>query len=253
MIRLSIYNEKGGVGKTTITALAAGYLCYAMGKRVCVLDFDHPSYHISEMRLTELRILTRPKSPLSTWLRSNPSAAKPYNIIRVPTDDAGGYRPQDVFPLVANTVASGYDYIFYDFPGRFTHSEPVSYLAANGMIDRVFIPMDTDLQSRQSALVVADAMKRQGIPSALFWNRVTAYEAKGDGARFERGAEPFRSRGMDVMAEMVRDNKKLSRDSSEMAFLRSTLCFPERYIAHWNPSILPFLEALVKRTEPLAP
>lgn len=247
MRRVSIYNEKGGVGKTTITSLAAGYLAYARGKKVCVLDFDHPSYHLSEMRLTERRILSDPRSPLSTWIHSHPASSEPYNIYRIPTDTAGSYRPQDIFPIISSIMENGFDYVFYDFPGRFTLNEPVMILAANGLIDFMGIPMDTDLQSRRSALVVADAIQRQGIPCALFWNRVTVYEARGDGKRFARGAAPFLSRGLEVMEEMVRDNKKLSRDSSEMAFMRSTLCFPDRYISLWNPSLIPFLEALVQR------
>ena len=109
--------------------------------------------------------------------------------------------------------------------------------------------MDTDTQSRRSALVVADAIQQQGIPLALFWNRVSLWEAKGDGGRFRRGAEPFLSRGMDVMDEMVRDIRKFSRDSSEMAFIRSTLCFPIRYVNKWSPAIIPFLEALKSRID----
>ena len=109
--------------------------------------------------------------------------------------------------------------------------------------------MDTDIQSRRSALVVADAIARVGIPLALFWNRVSVWEAKGDGARFRRGAEPFVSRGMEVMDLVVRDIRKFSRDPSEMAFIRSTLCFPVRYVNQWSPAIIPFLEALEARID----
>lgn len=249
MVRLSIYNEKGGVGKTTITAMLASYLSYVHGKSVCVLDFDYPSYHFMELRQSELRIAENPKSPLAIWLRNNPSQGNPFNIVRFPIGDGGVYRPGEVFLHLRRILSAGHDYVFFDFPGRFAPGEPVSFLAANGFLDFVAIPMDTDSQSRRSALVVADAIQKAGIPLTLFWNRVSLYEAKGNGGRFRRGAEPFLSRGMDVMQESVRDIRIISRDPSELAFVRSTLCFPERYVNMRSESIVPFLEAIKRRID----
>ena len=253
MARISIYNEKGGVGKTTITAMLASYLAYAYGKSVCVLDFDYPAYHFMEMRRSELNIAADPKSPLSIWLRGNPSPVEPYEVISLPPGAGGIYRPEEVFTYLGNILSGGFDYVFYDFPGRFAAGEPVSFIAANGFLDFMGIPMDTDNQSRRSALVVADAIQKRGIPLSLFWNRVSVWEAKGDGSRFRRGAEPFLSRGMEVMDESVRDIRKFSRDSSEMAFIRSTLCFPVRYVNKWSPAIIPLLEALKARIDNVKP
>ena len=249
MVRVTIYNEKGGVGKTTITALLASYLAYARGKRVCVLDFDYPSYHFMELRRSELSILKDPRSPLSAWLRSVPSPVEPYDILSIPPGPGGTYRAQEVFGYLPGILSEGYDYVFYDFPGRFTRDEAVSFIAANGFLDFVGIPMDTDTQSRRSALVVADAIQGERIPLVLFWNRVSVWEARGNGLRFERGAAPFRERGLAVMDEMVRDLRKLSRESSEMAFIRSTFCFPDRYVNKWSPAIIPFLDALRERID----
>ena len=249
MVRVSIYNEKGGVGKTTVTALAASYLAYAKGRKVCVLDFDYPSYHFMDLRRRETAILQDPRSPLAAWLRNTPSTAGPYDIFSLPPGRGGTYRPLEVFPYLDEVLSSGYDYVFYDFPGRFAQGEPVSFIAANGYLDFAAVPMDTDVQSRRSALVVADALSRVGIPVTLFWNRVSLWEARGDGGRFRRGAEPFAARGMEVMDLSVRDIRKLSRDPSEMAFIRSTLCFPERYVNKWSPAIVPFLEALIVRID----
>jgi len=249
MVRVSIYNEKGGVGKTTLTALMASFLAYSKGKKVCVLDFDYPSYHLLNLRRSELEIRKDPRSPLSSWLEANPSSGDPYDIFSFPPGPGGRYSPLDVFTSISNVFSDDYDYFFYDFPGLFTESDPVSFLAANGYIDFLAIPIDTDTQSRQSALVVADAMSRQGIPLSLFWNRVSLTEAKGDGERFRRGAGPFYEYGFDVMDEKVRDIRKISRDPSEIAFIRSTLCFPERYVAKWSSSFIPFLEALKERID----
>ena len=253
MVRLSIYNEKGGVGKTTVTALLASFLAYVHGESVCVADFDYPSYHFMELRRSELAILEDPKSPLAGWLRANPRDVPPYDVLTVPAGPSGVYYPTTVFPFLENVMAGGYSYVLLDFPGRFTFDEPVSYVAANGYLDYVAVPMDTDSQSRRSALVVADAMRRQDVPLVLFWNRVSHSESKGDGSRFRRGAEPFLSRGFPVMEESLRDIRKISRDPSEMAFVRSTLCFPVRYVNKWSPAIIPFLEALKGRIDSIKP
>ena len=249
MVRLSIFNEKGGVGKTTLTALMASFLAYSKGKKVCVLDFDHPSYHLMNLRRSELEIAKDPRSPLASWLQSHPVGVEPYDIFSFPPGPGGKYSPFDIFTSLDNVFADDYDYFFFDFPGLFTEGEPVSLLAANGYIDYVAIPIDTDVQSRQSALVVADALTREGIPLCLFWNRVTLTEARGDGERFRRGAAPFYDFGFDVMQEKVRDIRKLSREPSEIAFIRSTLCFPERYVSKWSDSFIPFLEALKCRID----
>lgn len=247
MVKITVYNEKGGVGKTTVSYLLAGYLRYVKGRSVCVVDFDHPSYHFNEIRRSELATVQNPRSQLSMWLRGNPSPFSPYEIYKAPIGSDGRYDHFMIMQFIA--ALSDYDYIIYDFPGRFTEDEAVAILAANGMIDFVAIPTDTDVQSRKSALVVADAIHRQGIPCTVFWNRVTAYETRRGRERFIAGGEPFRRLGVEVMDEAIKDLKKFSRDSSEMMFVRSTLCFPQRYIDYWCPGAVPFLEALIGRID----
>ena len=42
--------QKGGVGKTTFTVLAASYLYYLKGYDVAVVDCDYPQHSIAGMR-----------------------------------------------------------------------------------------------------------------------------------------------------------------------------------------------------------
>ena len=250
MICLSVYNEKGGVGKTTVTAMLASFLAYAGGKRVRVIDMDNPAFHLHDMRSRELVTLRDPSSPLALWLKEHPETPAPYDIIRLLPRKDGVYNPEALLQSIDDITGSGaQDYILYDLPGRLTPDSPAAVLAANGYLDRVFIPIDTDRQSRQSGMLVADTMHSLGVPVALFWNRVSVYEAKGSAIRFQRGAEPFLSRGFPVMDEMIRDIRKFSRDSSERTFIRSTLCFPDRYVNMWIPTLIPFLEALRARID----
>lgn len=248
MKKISIFNEKGGSGKTTVTLMLASYLAYSRRKRVCVLDFDAPSYHLSEIRSSELALLDDPRSQLSIWMKNHPGGPEPYEVIKVTS--SGGDKPSvdDVLSIIGKVSGGPYDYLLFDFPGHFTEDEPAAYLSANDFIDYIAIPMDTDRQSRLSAFIVASSLKGCGVPFCLFWNRASSLEEKG-GKRLSVGAEPFLRNGMDVMKEKIRDLKMFSRDSSELAFIRSTICFPEKYINMRSPSVIPFLEALSHRID----
>ena len=164
MKRVAIYNEKGGVGKTTITAMFSSYLSYELGKRVCVLDFDSPAFHFMDLRKTELTIAGNPKSPLSWWLQHNPTEGEPYDIISFPTAKDGLYHPGTVFPYLKSLLSADYDYVFYDFPGRFAPGEPVSFLGANRYafasedsiphrLDRTFSSLSASMYSEEQKTV----------------------------------------------------------------------------------------------------
>lgn len=47
---IAFSTQKGGVGKTTFTVLAASYLHYVLGYHVIVVDCDYPQFSINEMR-----------------------------------------------------------------------------------------------------------------------------------------------------------------------------------------------------------
>lgn len=42
-IAVAFSNQKGGVGKSTLTVLVASYLYYEMGVKVAIMDCDSPS------------------------------------------------------------------------------------------------------------------------------------------------------------------------------------------------------------------
>jgi cellulose biosynthesis protein BcsQ len=45
--------QKGGVGKTTFTTLAASYLHYLSGYNVAVMDCDYPQWSVHSLRKRE--------------------------------------------------------------------------------------------------------------------------------------------------------------------------------------------------------
>ena len=72
--------QKGGIGKSTITALVANYFHNVKGYNVAVIDCDEPQYNLADLRDEELELIKRatisrrkPVSISKSWARS-PSA-----------------------------------------------------------------------------------------------------------------------------------------------------------------------------------
>jgi cellulose biosynthesis protein BcsQ len=51
---IAFSTQKGGVGKTTLTVLAASYLHYVKGYNVAVVDCDYPQFSIADMRRRDM-------------------------------------------------------------------------------------------------------------------------------------------------------------------------------------------------------
>ena len=63
---IAFSTQKGGVGKTTFTVLAASYLHYVCGYNVLVVDCDYPQFSINEMRKRDAKGLET-----NSWLSPN--------------------------------------------------------------------------------------------------------------------------------------------------------------------------------------
>lgn len=73
--------QKGGIGKSTITALVANYIHNVKGFNVAVIDCDEPQHNIADLRDEEMElsrtVLISRHKPVSTsrsWAR-NPTAS----------------------------------------------------------------------------------------------------------------------------------------------------------------------------------
>ena len=49
-VLVAVCNQKGGVGKTTMTIMLAGYYHYLKGLNVAVIDCDYPQYSLVRMK-----------------------------------------------------------------------------------------------------------------------------------------------------------------------------------------------------------
>lgn len=237
---VTIFNEKGGVGKTTLSVLLADFLAYyenpSIGKKkenVTVYDFDYPSYHLSAMRLEDEKTL---QSGNPEFVKAVGSAV-PYPIARV---KGGGLNDKSVTAYIKKQRETGDGYIIMDFPGRFNPSDPVFTLTFAGLIDLFVIIIDSDRQSQESALkiagffsderIAAQCGKPGGQEFMFVWNRETSSERTGKRDWYSIKEEYFRNMGIPVAKTRIRDILTLRRDSGIYGFVRNTMCWPEKNI-----------------------
>ena len=58
-ILVAFSNQKGGVGKSTVTAVLASYFNYVRGLKVAVVDCDYPQFSLEKLRGRDLKNLEK--------------------------------------------------------------------------------------------------------------------------------------------------------------------------------------------------
>lgn len=236
----TFFSEKGGVGKTTLTAMFASYLAYHCGRQVCAMDFDAPSFHLSAMRERDLALVSDPAN--RELIRQAHLGAEAYPVIR-PRRVPAAYSPDDLSAVVRQLRAqkeSRGGYCLLDFPGRFGLGDPVYHLMAAGLIDLAVMPVDTDRQSTESALLLASSVRSETFrrlsggrvpPLAAVWNRENARERTGARDWYGPRTAELEAAGVKVLPVRIRELVSFRRDADAFRFVRSTLCYPDTNIA----------------------
>lgn len=249
----SFFNEKGGVGKTVHTVMFASYLRYRHGAEVCVLDFENPNPRIKAFRDAELKVLQDEDSPLTRFMARQDRILAPFDIVE-PLGRTELYTPEYldrlerwVFDFLA-VNAKRYDYVLFDFPALMMKESPAFRVCCNGSVQLVAIPMDVDNMSRKSAIITAAILRKNGQSPVLFWNNVSPADIARDGW-LGSGEDIFTSHGFEVLPERIKSFRKASRESDDILFVRSTVCWPERYVEMACPQIIALYEDLKGRLD----
>lgn len=247
---ITFFNGKGGVGKSLHNVLFSSWLAYHERVRVLLIELESPDPKIADERERELKLLKDPQSWLSRYFAIHGGQETPFEILSW-GKDVQSYDREFLCEILnrAWTLLSeheqDYDYIVYDFPGLFIEHSPAFQFISSGLTDLVVVPFNTNPDTLKEALVNADLIRSNEQNVVGFWNCVSTEELARPGL-LERGEELFRQYGIEVLPERVKEFVKARRDSSDRLFVKSTVCWPERYVQMSCP-VLPELYADIKR------
>lgn len=226
---VSFFSAKGGTCKTTMNMLFASFLQYHKGKRVILFDFDGPEYNLSNIRKRELEFASRKGNPLDE------TALYPIHEV----DDSSVKGIAQIVSFIGELKHS-FDYIVMDFGGSFVPTDAVCQLVRKKVIDLIVVPVELDQMIVASAKSLAKTLEEQGQETLLFFNKV---HGKENPLLYEKLTEWFRSKGVNISGNKVKNTLKARRDSDNGAnFIRSSVVFPYKEIRVSNPGIIDLFE-----------
>ena len=224
---VAMCNQKGGVGKSTMTVALASYLYYVMGKSVAVVDCDNGQHSLAHFREREKQTVTKvdwyKELMMMQWARIK---RKSYPIANSSPVTAMA----DVKKLLSS--GAGYDIIIIDLPGS-VKTEGVLATILN--VDHVIVPIVADRFDMQSTLGFATAVmdfkasRKEQLPLKgflFFWNKV---DRRVSTDLFDAYNEIMKKLDFTVLNTVI---PSLSRYGREMSltgkpFFRSTLLPPD--------------------------
>ena len=219
--------QKGGVGKSTVTALVANYIHNVMGIDVAVIDCDEPQHSIAGLRDKETALIEKNDSLKAVACEHfRKSGRKGFPIVRSNAvqalDDADsllsekGYQPEIVF---------------FDLPGTLKSDGVIKTLS---QMDYIFTPVSADRFVVESALqfvmmfndnlVTTGLAKTKGI--SLFWTMVDGREKTG---MYDLYGKLFAENDFHVLDTRLPDSKRFRREPSDdrKQVFRSTILPPD--------------------------
>ena len=112
-ISISFANQKGGIGKSTLTILAASWLHYVRGLNVLVVNCDFPQNSIYVLREREKKaVMESDTYKLLLQRQFERLQKKAYPVLRSTPD----YAKTDV-RVFLDSEPEAYDVVLYDLPG----------------------------------------------------------------------------------------------------------------------------------------
>jgi cellulose biosynthesis protein BcsQ len=220
---LAFSTQKGGVGKTTLTVLAASYLHYVKGYNVAVVDCDYPQHSILEMRERDVKeVMTNNYYKQLAHNQFTSLQKKAY-----PVEETSA---RDAIQVAEQLQKSGdLDFIFFDLPGTLNTSGVVTTLA---YMDYIFVPVTADRVVLESTLQFASLVQGNLITTGksnikglhLIWNMVDGRERSELYNAYDQAIEAL---GLQLLTTIVPDSKRFRRELTvaHKPVFRSTL-FP---------------------------
>ena len=217
--------QKGGVGKTTFTVLAASYLYYLKGYGVVVVDCDYPQHSISAMRKRDAEQVNSDEYyKRLAFSQFKTLGKKAYPVLCSSPDEA--IKTADEFLASAGM---DYDVVFFDLPGTVNSEGVINSLSG---MDYIFTPIAADKVVLESSLSFAVAINKLLVRNEacrlaglyLFWNMVDGREKTDLYTVYDN---TIRELELPLMKTFIPDTKRYKKElvTDKKAVFRSTL-FP---------------------------
>ena len=217
---VAMSSQKGGVGKSTMTVLLAGYFHYVMGYNVAVVDCDYPQFSIKALRSRDTQNVEKNVN-LQRMLcgQFDRTGKKAYPVLT----SVPGKELKTALPLTG-----GCDILFFDLPGT-VNSPGVIKTIVN--MDYVFTPIIQDRMVMQSSLSFLLALKDfiQQNPDMplkeirMFWNRMDKRVSKD---LYNSYTEIFRSLKLPAMETVIPSAERYNKDFGMKGFFFRSTLFP---------------------------
>lgn len=220
---IAFSTQKGGVGKSTFTALVASILHYRLGYNVAVFDCDYPQYSLVQLRDRDLKMVMQnevlKKIAHKQFTTINKKA---YPIFQSKADSVW----EEIEQFIKNTSIP-LDVIFLDLPGTVNTAGILKTLAS---VQYIFSPITADRLVLESALSFTDVLsnvlmkkKHTEIRTIqLFWNQVDGREKS---SLYDHYGKIIKNLGLRLMDTSITDSKRFRKESeaATKVVFRSTL------------------------------
>lgn len=224
---IAFASQKGGVGKSTFTAIVASVLHFRMGYNVAVFDCDYPQYSLMQMRERDLQSnMHNEIFKKLAYRQFSTINKKAYPIMQCRADEALSEAERFI-----ESSSITIDIIFFDLPGTVNTSGLLNTLAG---IQHIFSPITADRLVMESTLrftdVMANVLMKKGSTSIetiqLFWNQVDRREKS---PLYESYEKVITDLGLHLMDSRITDSKRFRKESEAVAktIFRSTLLPPD--------------------------
>lgn len=220
-------SQKGGVGKTTFTALAASTLHYRLGYNVVVYDADFPQHSLTKMKTRDLSMVME-----NEFLKK--AAFRQFTAIDKKAYPIFQHKAEGVLEAAHDFLEAAedpVDFIFFDLPG--TVNTPGILKALAGM-HHIFTPMTADRVVMESTLIftqlMRDVIMKKGETSIktinLFWNQVDGRERSPLYDLYKKLIDEL---GLSLMSSQIMNSMRFRKESEADArtVFRSTLLAPD--------------------------
>ncbi len=252
----SFFSGKGGVGKTTLTMMFASYLAYLLNLKVLVIDMEKPDGRILPFRKGDIQQLQIAGTPLYNYAKVYPVPdPSSYYDIEEYGLAVGEYTKQKVLDYVSDLKKvkerGKWDVMLLDFPARYGDNLPVHILAKEGLLDAVCVPSGLEQQERRSACIAAMGLASCGVATKVVWNAVDAdIIRRGRPLDLAEQETAFlRQYGVIYTPVRIKRFRKATQTTEDQCFVRSTVCWPDKYVRLWCPELITLFDDICKTLE----